>query len=259
MLLSMKNEYPHQKPPMHLYKYKSLKDSKSKKHVKQLIVDKIFFFPDKPKLNDPFEFHFKYVNNSPDSYLCDLVGDPEEFVKNNPELDDRKIYKNMGIFSLSEDPKNIQMWSYYADSHEGICIEFDTEILSPTPEKVPAVPVTYSPLNDYPEAELLCKKKEIPKKLAYKHKGWEHEKEWRMLFVEINNNKPEYVNGPRPGKVQSISSIILGINAAENKKTIKRVREWIKKVKEKDNHTIRLKQAIAISYKYEIDIVDFPV
>ena len=32
---------------------------------------------------------------------------------------------NIGVLSLTEDPKNIVMWAQYASNHEGICIEVD--------------------------------------------------------------------------------------------------------------------------------------
>ena len=32
---------------------------------------------------------------------------------------------NVGVFSLTEDPKNICMWAHYANNHQGVCLEIE--------------------------------------------------------------------------------------------------------------------------------------
>ena len=34
-------------------------------------------------------------------------------------------YQCVGVFSLSEDPTNMLMWSHYGSNHEGIAIDFE--------------------------------------------------------------------------------------------------------------------------------------
>ena len=274
------------RPPKYLYKYKSL-TGESASHIKQLIVDKLFYFSPSTLLNDPFEFSYKYVNTKnnrdifSEMYSCylhqgysksdaikkareisggfrDFVGHPEDFVKKHPQLDDRTLYKNVGIFCLTEDSKNIQMWSYYADSHKGLCIEFDTTIMSPDASKTPAIQVRYSEDNYFPKIEVMAEMKDIHKKVGYKHQDWKHEKEWRVFWPITTNDKLGLANGLAFCTRNVITSIILGIRAAEDKNTIETVKSWINEVKEKDNHTIKLKQAVAVPGKFEIDIVDFP-
>jgi hypothetical protein len=38
----------------------------------------------------------------------------------------KSVSENIGILSLTEDPKNLLMWAHYADSHQGGVVEFDS-------------------------------------------------------------------------------------------------------------------------------------
>lgn len=106
------------------------------------------------ELNDPFEG--RYICNHPKPSI--VLKDPElyahyykimnneenglsesEFKKflNSPkvaqELDKRKFdndqFKNYGILSLTQSPIDIPMWTYYANNHQGYCIEFELDFL----------------------------------------------------------------------------------------------------------------------------------
>jgi hypothetical protein len=50
----------------------------------------------------------------------------QSFVPMFQSIMNRKFNELLGIFSLTEKPDNLLMWSHYADSHEGFVIGFDT-------------------------------------------------------------------------------------------------------------------------------------
>lgn len=88
------------------------------------------------KLNDPFE---KTVDKS----LMDLVlackprnGVEAKFINSMKdafpfinELNFRGLIENVGIVSLTETPRNLLMWSHYANQHKGICIGYNSNLL----------------------------------------------------------------------------------------------------------------------------------
>jgi hypothetical protein len=90
------------------------------------------------------------------------------------------LYRKWGVLSLTSDPNNVLMWSYYND-HKGFCIEFDIsnfefKYFGPFPinyqGKIEAISI-----------------KEISTQLAtlvqcnIKDEIWSHENEWRLMVV----------------------------------------------------------------------------
>lgn len=86
--------------------------------------------------------------------------------------------KSFLIGSLTTDPLSITMWSHYASSHEGICIEYD---LSENPyiEKM-VYPVIYTETtlshDDIFDNDLMLFA------MLFKSPDWKYEKEWRVLY-----------------------------------------------------------------------------
>lgn len=89
------------------------------------------------------------------------------------------IYRKIGVFSMTSDPNNILMWSYYGN-HAGFCIEFD----------IREFPFRYFgpfPINYQPEIEALSVSKigiQIGTLVQCNIKDaiWKHENEWRLLI-----------------------------------------------------------------------------
>lgn len=103
---------------------------------------------------------------------------------------------DLKISCFSENKDSLLMWSYYANSHKGVCLEFDL-------------------VNDKELAEN-CHKVQYSKHFnagdkSYiyftKSEEWQHEKEWRIVTFES-----EYIN------TDSLSAIYLGCKmSAEDK------------------------------------------
>ena len=113
-----------------------------------------------------------------------------------------RIMANVVCFSESFD--NSLMWSHYADSHRGLCVEYDTKLLRDKNTIKKIFPVVYDSLrisnceinelsdelielwddleknNEHDEGPYL---RRIIPLLLKKNKVWEYEKEWRLIYT----------------------------------------------------------------------------
>lgn len=97
-------------------------------------------------------------------------------------------FKKIGISCFSRNNKNLLMWSHYADSHRGFCLEFDSkhEPFSKAFSVIyqSDIPVLNTDLlfNEYENEEA------IKKLLSFKSKNWSHEEELRIFYQESNKS-----------------------------------------------------------------------
>ena len=111
-----------------------------------LINNKVWF--SKPEaLNDPFDIDTDFMSPiSPDNFIHMIQvlkkkgmisrEQFEDYKQNTPDHDTlneiseimnekfRDDRKKWGVFCMCEHPKNILMWSHYADHHKGFCVQF---------------------------------------------------------------------------------------------------------------------------------------
>ena len=114
----------------------------------------------------------------------------------------REIYEESSAFCWSAIGNSVSMFSYYADSHRGICLEFE---VSPEDEIGGVKPIIYSA--DLPELNYV-KLRGHPDRLAEslvftKSLSWSHEQEWRVF-----RHKESY--GPVGFQDHHLKRIILG-------------------------------------------------
>ena len=122
--------------------------------------------------------------------------EPRRIAEFERKLQDR-IYRGLGIYSLSEDPFNILLWSHYANSHMGLCLGFSGHC----PFFARAIPVAYQdeyaqvdPITGFGEdAHILLTKKST---------AWEYERERRIVDLD----GPGLRNYPR----KALRLVILG-------------------------------------------------
>lgn len=168
-----------------------------------------------------------------------------------------KLGEVIGITCFSETPKNMLMWSHYANKHTGICVEYDFSRLFSTAANTLLFPVTYTnkrPLFPIDKLDIGIDGKvkdgqtlpaeaipEIIKALTVKSKVWEYEREWR--HIAFTKDAPD-----RLVKLPIISKIILGINISPEDK--EKVIELARR-KHIPVYTTRLK-----ADKYEMIIMD---
>lgn len=178
-------------------------------------------------LNDPFESlapvhvdHSKlrpmFINYCVKNGKCTAADAAKEFestdwsqtiVKLHEQFEHRRI--DAGVVCFSEVPTSIRMWSYYAESHEGICIGYKSTF-GPF---IAAMKVNYqdpkSPL-DLLDALMTDPAKVADHVSLRKASEWEFEREHRLIVSRFGPN-------PRllPFPAEAIAEIRLGARIKE--------------------------------------------
>jgi len=146
------------------------------------------------------------------------------------------------------------MWSHYADSHKGFCVEIDTdrfkEFLRTTAKKynvyIDVLKVEYN--RTYPLMNPIeIKKEEYLKSLfMYKSASWSYEKEYRYIFFDKSDCPLKIDKG-------IIKKVILGCEMPDKHKE-----EIIQTVKEQ-NTKISIYQAKKKKDEFGLDIVEINI
>jgi hypothetical protein len=140
--------------PKHLYKFRIIEDP----HHKRMLMHNELFFTSPKQFNDPFDSTIpvrydegtreEIVNywaehlsitrpelsqeererDATELYESGRFRSPQSIEKIEEIITDR-VYKDIGVFSLSGHYENILLWSHYADKHKGFCVEFDARRL----------------------------------------------------------------------------------------------------------------------------------
>lgn len=233
--------------PSKLYKYQSFNE-----HDPNNLRKRIFWFKKPEGFNDPFDcnINFQLVDVTEENLellfnsLREESNDNKDFDRNyHSDGKVTKLFKDkviessrkatsklvskfasLGVTCFSEIKDDILMWSHYAASHQGFCLEFDTTKFpftktnnlkqSSTLEKVfysdsyPTISPKDIASNYLPS---------LPQKLlSVKSSHWSYEKEWR-LFSTDGNLELEY-------EKTALTGIYLGCKITEeNKETIKSI------------------------------------
>ncbi len=233
--------------PQVLYKYRPLNE-----FALSNLANQNLYMCNHLDLNDPYEFHPR-VNIEAEFYRTISLPDFQEFItdeeyreiassndcfdtfnkiiKKNGKLNvDRpsfeKSYYNgfynefkktkdlFRICSLTEINHSTIMWSHYSDQHRGICIEYPTQEFD---LDNPILPIRYEQLLCNWEEFDSTDKKSITLRLfdllRLKAYDWAYEKEWRILYLKIDNHNrqnPIFISAPKP------SAIYVGSRFEEN-------------------------------------------
>ncbi len=126
------------------------------------------------------EFLTSYSDFSVEEIKRMISGNLEEtktFVRRNFK---EGVYRTIGVYSMTGNPNDILMWSYYTN-HQGFCVEFDVT-------KFPFKFFGPFPINYQDEIEKISLKDagkdiSILYQTNVKYKAWQHENEWRLLIV----------------------------------------------------------------------------
>ena len=231
--------------PEHFYKYRSLVGD-AVRWVERIVLGNEIYFAPASTFNDPFDSRPVFsLEAPPEHHRADFLRMSKKF---EPHLTDEQregmadaamakslspenidmtagaiqavhnqvIRQQVGLFCVSAKCDDILMWSHYADSHRGICLEFDgmSRLMAL------AQRVTYSeervPINPYQDSEMAM----VDKAILTKSMHWSYEEEWRLI---------RYKEGP--GVVQfrphNLTGIILGASA--NHETVEMVRSWVRR------------------------------
>jgi hypothetical protein len=156
----------------------------------------------------------------------------------------------MGVLCFSANPKNILMWSHYANNHKGIVYEFKADLFlncltawfTGKPYKV-IYPITKS----YRLLSYTLTGKSINdqfvKELTTKAIDWKYEEEFRMIDLEKNGNK-------NFNKL-SLNSIIFGVKTSDDEIDVMRCL-----CDKYGYHHVKFKKAEFVKGKFEIVLND---
>lgn len=229
---------------MTIFKYFNfdLKDLSKDKKLESFRENYLWF--SKPKFfNDPFDCNMeviKYYNNFLNS-INTIAEKADDLIINST--------KEFGICCFSKTNNNIHMWSHYADSHKGICIEYDSSEFNDYFSQLLKcrcylTPVDYreklinldgdiewkkhsefiefkriaSIIKDPKELDLLFEKLLLQKN----EEIWSNERELRLIIggmARQNNKDKELPSGYKiPIRRDMIKGVIFGVNTPDNLK-----------------------------------------
>ena len=241
--------------PKFLYKYRPIN-----KHTLNMISECEAYFSLPIDFNDPFDCNivpeFIYTAEEQKEFLSnleknenitqkefdDLLNNPEVTLENAWIKTIENIRNNLRIFCLSEVNNNVMMYSHYADSHKGICLEFlvsgDPFFDSLDYVRYPNTFPTFHPFHK--DIQLIREElKEI--EILTKSHSWCYEEEWRIIK-----------DGPNPSNYKFsphiLSSVIFGFQTPNSD------RSMIEKIVKNMTPSVKLQEAVKKNKSFELEI-----
>jgi hypothetical protein len=196
--------------------------------LEQLLLDNQLRFSCSLTFNDPFDGQARYTfPNDPaerqrmferfgrrmgaqgeaaaqwshPSRTADQAALEHQFLENH-----QQILAQLGICSLSANPRNPLMWSHYADAHRGFCIQLDP---SRDHRLATAMEVDYS--EEYPIIANVTERSDMEgaiRAVTRKSLDWEYEQEWRMFELG-------HANVNRSIKPEAMTALVLGLRCVD--------------------------------------------
>lgn len=226
-----------------LYKYRVI-DSKG--HTERIFTHNELYFSRPLDFNDPFDCLPKFIFTASKIAVKQFLEEQLSILEPNlinrrqrkarlKELMKKKRWKNpkimhnlekhfnfkikneTGICSFSQIPDHVLMWSHYADSHRGICLQFEQK--SDTPYLGTAKKVHYQ--KEYPIINPIVDSMEqkVVSIFLTKAKFWEYEREWRIILAQSGP-------GAYPFPPEHLKGVILGVYISDDNKD--QVISWIR-------------------------------
>ncbi len=188
-------------PPPRLFKYMSLR------HVDSLLAHRELHFQSPASFNDPFDCSPRIVipktqaaiqlrlrqdrervrgggnEADADAMLKQLAKLPPEKLKIAALENWHQLVWGYGITCFSEIPNHPLLWGHYADSHRGVCIEFESSHLPRGPDHL-LIKVFYREERSqfhFPRGNIFDRKIDVLRVLNTKGRHWEYEREWRVV------------------------------------------------------------------------------
>lgn len=163
--------------------------------------DDYFWAPTRHTLNDPFECLFKDKVTSVFNGLKQIFQSGNTHQVHLALENLLNFIDKSGIYSLSKTPLSELLWSHYAHSHSGFCIEYDLDILNKIPhQKLIVLNVEYS--QQSPSIKLLdvlnnssnSNSSDLitQKMFGYKSQAWSYEEEIRIVTPEYGRVDYDY-------------------------------------------------------------------
>lgn len=243
----MTNDYP-----AYFYKYQPAKDGRAIENL----FNRQAIFSSRLNFNDPFDCKITINDPTPEEFARLIESNPlfsNVAASKNSESEFQlllhkareglnKLIDGYTFYCLSSSGKNNLMWSYYADAHEGFCIEFKSSHIEA--EKVsyekslPSIKLADFFATNADRAQLA---QNIWTALRIKLEEWEHEDEYRFQLSN-SMSSVKHLDGGK-GKIISyeadfIESIIFGCRASSD--TIDYIRNNLP-------YKVKYKRAVALN------------
>lgn len=205
--------------PSKLYSYRRIND-----YWRENVFKGCIHLTPASDFNDPFDCLPTFDFEHSDSRIAEAYkAFMHSFQKEKEEIDDivhdlsTDNQAQTAVSCFTERFDSMLMWSYYADNHKGVCIEYDTNkywIFN-----MCVLPVIYRK-ERYDATRILETRNVniVMNPYLYKSDVWDHEEEWRVI-LPINKFKNDnlYLK-------DAISAVYLG--ARINTDIEKEIREW---------------------------------
>ena len=229
--------------PRYLYKFMSISDS-NPSYLEDIFIRSRLYLSSPRHFNDPFDMAADIVAkgkledlhamiDSSEAFSCHdkerMRAEATTFVKSHGIKGYFERYKvpnqfselldSSGVASFSSSkhkernsgPRNILMWSHYAESHRGLCFQF--EIAREPLFLRELVRVEYEPR--YPEVNWLSADSgdQLIRALRNKAPCWSYEHEWRFILRKCANTYLPF--GP-----EALTAVILGCEISATKENL---------------------------------------
>lgn len=216
-------------PQRFLYKYKPIdtSDKTSIEYIRDILVKSKLWLSSPLDFNDPFDMAAKITIDGSgveikkrlsaimktkgtgwskrNKIAENLTSGPRKNLEGAMVAAYVHAMESTGVFSFAGDPRNILMWSHYANNHTGISIQF--EVARDLKTLSGAIPVKYS--RKYLQVNWVKEfERGMGKVILRKHKGWKYEKERRIIQIGRSH---EYLSFDPA----AITGIILGCRITE--------------------------------------------
>lgn len=223
-----------------LYKYRTFGE-----YTDKIMLNSELYFASHTSFNDPFDCNLalrtlsSFTNKEYNRFFNKKVfGKGKDLKDFRKKLISEKA--KVGILCMSQDYKNILMWSHYAKNHEGLCFGFDFRLFDD--KKIKSSQVRYPENYEY---ELISffnpPKGEIKRMFTTKSEFWSYEKEVR--FFDFNN-----VIGTKKFIKECLKEIIFGCKADETN-----IRKIIQLCQLNGFEHVVFKKARIVSGRFELD------
>lgn len=218
--------------PDFTYKYRSVSTDEEKRFARDILLNGNIWVSSPTQFNDPFDMKAEIVFEG--SYYKKILSMLIKLLELHPKMNHKEwsaivaermqmnptrllalIRDNFelhlsrtGVYSFSDNPLSVLMWSHYADFHRGICIQFEMAA-SPSTFFV-ANPVKYT--DRYPRINWTeDSASQLEAVILGKSVQWAYEKE-RRFFTPNHSNFLHAVNP------NAIAGVILGCRATPESK-----------------------------------------
>ncbi|MGI9653036.1 DUF2971 domain-containing protein [Chryseobacterium sp. RLHN22] len=186
---------------MKVYKYRSIEKDVFERDF-ETIKNNSFYSSNYNMLNDPFDIYFNEEISQVINLLKTLFAYQELDSFEDQFKEVLNFKEEIGVYCLSTDFLNEQLWAYYASSYSGYCIEYDLEKLI---DKGQNFDFQYTFEIDYKDniptlgiGDLTNLQDGFIKKMfATKKSTWKHEEEIRLIFDKYGMKKfhPSAITG----------------------------------------------------------------